>query len=92
MIDINDRKRNYGIAQQLGEDVERLESSKGWAKVVVPEFTKKRDEAQEAVNNVNTDLREADFQRGVLDACNALLNLPNVKKDASKSNMASNRG
>ena len=91
MSDIN-KRRNYDLAQQLGENMEVLENCKGWIQVIVPEFMNIRDIAQEKVNSIDTPIREADHQRGVLETCNLILSIVEEKKSASKNNMASNRG
>jgi len=88
---MSDQKRiAYDLAQKLGERMDRLEACSGWSKVIMPEIAKELEIAQNIINNIDTDIRIADYNRGILKMCETMLAIVDEKRKSAQHNMASN--
>tara|TARA_R100001244_G_scaffold116149_1_gene86170 strand:+ start:952 stop:1236 length:285 start_codon:yes stop_codon:yes gene_type:complete len=87
MSNRNQDKQQYDVAQKVGERVERMCSEEGWKLVFIPMIQKKRDEAQLRINDLGTNPREADFNRGLLESYDYILGYEEEKKAQSSTIM-----
>ena len=90
MSAVNSKKQEYENAQKLGESVERMCNEEGWKEYFIPMIKKKRAEAQNLVNSVETDFRIADFNRGLIAAYDFVIGYEDEKKNQAMSIMVKN--
>lgn len=82
------KKQEYDSAQKLGERVERMCGEAGWKEHFIPMVQKKRDEAQEAINDLSSDEKTTNFNRGLLKAYDYILGYEEEKKAQARTIMS----
>jgi hypothetical protein len=86
----NKKKAAYDHAQKLGERIERMANEEGWKEVLIPSVAKKRIAAQIVINLGGVNERDADYNRGLLEAYDFILNYSDSKRAQAMKIMGDN--
>jgi hypothetical protein len=88
--ELNRRKQEYDTAQKMGARVERMCNEDGWRHHFIQMIQRRRDRAQSMVNDLTSDERMTDFNRGILEICDEILDYEEEKKKQALAIMRKN--